>query len=92
LVDYAALDPLEAMRFDFLFGNFLESSMLVARDAELGLADEEDLDSIRANVSRYLTTPGGRAWYKKHGDMVPKAFRRLVEREVDFSEVNTDSE
>jgi len=82
LADYRSLDPVEKTRFQFLLTGVLEGTMLTVGDADLGLRDDEDLERARNTTRRFLSTPGGRAWFRVNADVVGGAFYRFVIEEL----------
>ena len=82
LSDYHSLAAIEKTRFEFLLACFMDGPMLIARDAELGLADDEDVELARVTIRRFLLTPGGRIWFEHNAAMLSKPFSRLVSDEM----------
>jgi hypothetical protein len=82
LSDYRDLASLDKTRFEFLLACVLDGPMLITRDAELGLADDEDIEGARETIKRFLTTPGGRIWFEHNAKVVSKPFYRFVLKEL----------
>jgi hypothetical protein len=85
LSDYHSLTAIEKTRFEFLLACIMDGPMLIARDAELGLSDDEDVQLARATIKRFLSTPGGRIWLEHNAALVSKPFSRLVSDEMGLS-------
>ena len=57
-------------------------SSIVGRDADLGLTDPEDLEGARNITRQFLSTPGGKAWFRVNKDVVSAAYCRFVVAEL----------
>jgi hypothetical protein len=90
LGDYRSLDPVEKTRFQFLLTGVLEGTMMSVGDSEFGLGDDEGLARATRTVNRFLSTPGGRAWFRVNADVVTSAFYRFVLEELGPIEDTSD--
>jgi hypothetical protein len=82
LAGYPNLDPLEATRFSLLLPSLLNGAMLISRASQLGLATDDELEINRALIKRFLSTPGGRAWFNDNASVLPKSFTQFVDEEL----------
>jgi len=82
LAKYPNLEPADAARFSLLLPSLLNGAMLITRDAQLGLADHDDLQISGALIKRFLSTPGGRAWFDDNASVLPKPFADFVHEEI----------
>jgi len=78
LSDYSSLETVEKTRFQFLLTGILEGTMQVVLDAGHGLFTDQNVESARTTIRRFLSTSGGRAWLRVNADQVPQEFIRFV--------------
>lgn len=83
LTEYGSLNLVEICQFEFLLSSIMQPAMHITRRAELGLTDEDKIDMARSLIKRFLSMPGGESWFKHNMDLLPRAFCRLVLREID---------
>jgi hypothetical protein len=79
---YPNLEDDENTRFTMLLFSLLNGIMLITRDAELGLSNMDDLEVSRALIVRFLSPPGGKAWFEDNLSVLPQTFVRFVEKEL----------
>ena len=74
-----ALDPRERYRFDIAYAISLQSGEQAFADARAGFFDPEHLLSWQNSIPGFLSTPGGRAWWRERRDWFTHDFRDEVD-------------
>ncbi|MCP5178371.1 MAG: hypothetical protein H6994_00510 [Pseudomonadales bacterium] len=77
---YEDLAPAERMRFALVMGPLIAGvSTQFERQLKLGLLDDGRLAEHIVFVTDFISTPGGRAWWKRYRNRYHAAFRDAVD-------------
>ncbi len=83
LRDRSSLNPDEQVRFDMVLGDFVGGlSTSIIDQMTLGFYGSDAASDHRSVVQRFLSSPGGAAWWSLYSDDFPPMFQRFVAEEV----------
>jgi hypothetical protein len=83
LGDRSSLNPDELVRFDMILGSLIGAlSSSIIDQMTLGFYEGDSISDQRSNVRRFLSTPGGAAWWSIYGRGFPPRFQRFVADEA----------
>jgi len=82
LADPSRLTPEERTRFAFALADFVSGTAGAFHEVTLGVQSLSDFSNQRNIIGPFLTTPGGREFWKLFGDRYPASFKEWVDSEI----------
>jgi hypothetical protein len=80
------LSPEDFTRFAFLMGQLVGVEAAFFDEVQLGVGSADRLEDRERQLVRFLSTAGGRKWWKQFGHNYGRGFRAHIQSRIDDSE------